>query len=373
VPRSALAPSERSSRIRRPATTCVSGHPGEHGPDNSFIASPSPRPGIVRVEARLRDFSFPLHSHDHVCIGLMHAGEYTSRYGLLRYRPYPGDVILVAPGEVHDGRPAGYAGRAYTMLEIEGAAFAGLCAETLGTAWLEFPRAVVRDARVTRALAEWLRSWETPDVHVEREAAAMLLGLLATLDRPQHLAPRMQRDLALRVRRLLGDRHWVEDSVGELAAELGASRYQLIRACKEVFGVTPEDYRRQLRVQRARALLRGPFALAVVAAEAGFADQSHMTREFRRLTGLTPGSYRRALQWRPHRARVARAFKTGMPAGRHAGRAFAGGPRIELSPVLARGRRTGVRRPLPSRASFRAAGDRSRAPRGHARAVRRGP
>jgi AraC family transcriptional regulator len=35
-----------------------------------------------------------------------------------------------------------------------------------------------------------------------------------------------------------------------------------------------------------------PIPLALVAAEAGFADQSHLTRTFKRFTGMTPGRYR---------------------------------------------------------------------------------
>jgi AraC-like DNA-binding protein len=41
--------------------------------------------------------------------------------------------------------------------------------------------------------------------------------------------------------------------------------------------------------------MRSPRTLTDIAFSAGFADQSHMTREFRRLTGLSPGAYRRAI------------------------------------------------------------------------------
>ena len=52
---------------------------------------------------------------------------------------------------------------------------------------------------------------------------------------------------------------------------------------------------RRLRVERARLLIQeGASDLASVALEAGFADQSHFTRVFRRLVGTTPGEYRRS-------------------------------------------------------------------------------
>ncbi len=83
---------------------------------------------------------------------------------------------------------------------------------------------------------------------------------------------------------------------GATDPQLGVSRYQLFRAFKRAYGLTPEDFRRQLRVERARALLARSETLAAIAADAGFADQSHMTREFYRLLGLTPGAYRRAVR-----------------------------------------------------------------------------
>jgi len=79
--------------------------------DDSFIPHRILRPGITRVEAHLQRFAFPPHSHDHICVGLVWHGAFTSRYGLHRYTVERGDVLLVDAGEVHDGRPEGVRGR----------------------------------------------------------------------------------------------------------------------------------------------------------------------------------------------------------------------------------------------------------------------
>ncbi|HTQ43231.1 MAG TPA: AraC family ligand binding domain-containing protein, partial [Polyangiaceae bacterium] len=71
-------------------------------------------PGVTLVRAELDDFAFPVHSHDHVVVGLATAGEHTSRYGLRRYDIGLGDVLLVNAGEVHDGRPSGGRGRQHS-------------------------------------------------------------------------------------------------------------------------------------------------------------------------------------------------------------------------------------------------------------------
>jgi AraC family transcriptional regulator len=62
-----------------------------------------------------------------------------------------------------------------------------------------------------------------------------------------------------------------------------------------VTGLAPHRYLLQVRVAHVKALLRDSDRdLALIAMDAGFFDQSHMTRVFRRLTGVTPGVFRAA-------------------------------------------------------------------------------
>lgn len=79
-----------------------------------------------------------------------------------------------------------------------------------------------------------------------------------------------------------------------LAANVDVHPVHLARAFRSRFGVTITAYIRDLRVARARELLAGSsIALADVAASAGFADQSHLCRVFKRSMGVTPGEFRR--------------------------------------------------------------------------------
>jgi AraC-like DNA-binding protein len=51
------------------------------------------------------------------------------------------------------------------------------------------------------------------------------------------------------------------------------------------------EYLTQVRVARAKRLLSQGYAIAQVAQKTGFADQSHLTRQFKRFVGVTPGKY----------------------------------------------------------------------------------
>jgi AraC family transcriptional regulator len=84
-------------------------------------------------------------------------------------------------------------------------------------------------------------------------------------------------------------------TLSEMAAAVHLSPFHLARVFKRALGVSPHQYLIQVRVNSARALLSagsGQRSLAEIARAAGFADQSHLTRHFKRITGVTPSQFR---------------------------------------------------------------------------------
>ena len=77
----------------------------------------------------------------------------------------------------------------------------------------------------------------------------------------------------------------------ELAGISRMSRFHLARAFAAHIGLPPHAYQTRLRIERAMALLRAGVRPGEVANLTGFADQSHLTRHFRRIMGVTPGEY----------------------------------------------------------------------------------
>lgn len=86
-------------------------------------------------------------------------------------------------------------------------------------------------------------------------------------------------------------------SVAELACEVAMSREGFIRRFQREIGMTPHAYRIAHKTDHARLLLRTAMPPAEVAAEVGFADQSHMGRFFSKKFGTTPARYQRL--WLP--------------------------------------------------------------------------
>ena len=74
----------------------------------------------------------------------------------------------------------------------------------------------------------------------------------------------------------------------------GCSRYALHRGFVAAYGLAPSDYQRQLRLRAARRMLAAGHSPADAASGAGFADQSHLTRWFKRYYGFTPGTFQQS-------------------------------------------------------------------------------
>jgi len=79
--------------------------------------------------------------------------------------------------------------------------------------------------------------------------------------------------------------------VSEVRDELGLSRARLRNLFEAEIGPLPKLYARVRRLEATVACVRrdGAMSLATIAAEAGYADQAHMTRDFSELAGVTPG------------------------------------------------------------------------------------
>ena len=80
-------------------------------------------------------------------------------------------------------------------------------------------------------------------------------------------------------------------TIGCMAKSAGISPYHLIRRFKADCGLTPHQFQMQCRVRKAQGLLAEGRSATEAAYEAGFCDQSHLDRCFRRIVRLTPSEY----------------------------------------------------------------------------------
>lgn len=110
-------------------------------------------------------------------------------------------------------------------------------------------------------------------------------------------APEMKGNDEILMQRILKEiNEHIEDpdfNVERMASEVGVSRAHLHRKMKDLVGMTPSDYIRNIRLKRACELLqRGDIEVTQVAYKIGFTSQSHFSSHFKRYTGFSPSEYR---------------------------------------------------------------------------------
>jgi AraC-like DNA-binding protein len=102
-----------------------------------------------------------------------------------------------------------------------------------------------------------------------------------------------ERQAVRRARELLESRWDQNVSLSELALYSGLSQFHLVREFRREMGMPPHAFQLQLRLFRARGLLRLGVPPREVALQSGFADQSHLTRHFKKAFWVTPALYAR--------------------------------------------------------------------------------
>jgi AraC-like DNA-binding protein len=117
---------------------------------------------------------------------------------------------------------------------------------------------------------------------------------------PPGINPGIQRAL-VHIERNFTDSVYLED----LAVLAGLSVCRFVTVFRRQVGLTPHRFICHRRIRHAKALLREGVPMAQAASEAGFFDQSHLSRHFKSICGVTPGRYLRDLT-QPERPRAAR-------------------------------------------------------------------
>jgi AraC-like DNA-binding protein len=252
-------------------------------------------PGIEAMTL-FSNHAFPRHSHDQLGIGIMTSGAQRSWSVIGQVESETGDVIMVNPGEMHDGMPVDGSARGWRILYLDPIIIARETADE-AIDGESIVRPVARDPQLARHVVRLFAQVEDPSPDRFAADESLLRCLMYVLHRHGvrgPCSPCASPSVAKAIRRLDAAPE-VPTSLAELAALSGVSRFQLLRGFARDVGTTPHAYLVQRRVRLARRLLAAGRPPAEAALQVGFADQSHMTRAFVRQFGITPGRYRAAI------------------------------------------------------------------------------
>lgn len=232
--------------------------------------------GIVRTR-RLRTFvtrhpagaRATLHRHSAPYVALVLEGGYEECSVDGAWRCEPGDLVVHPPMHLHMNR---FSARRTRVLNI------------------------VLVARRCTSLPPSYGVWRPRDPDSIRSLSRMdgdaIAEVLAHAEQSRALAP--YPALSKMAGGLTIDPHC---RVGAAADQLGMTREHASRIFRRHFGLPPSVFRSEQRFRGALTLLiDSTTPLASIALEAGYADQAHLTRDFKARTGMSPGAFRRSFR-----------------------------------------------------------------------------
>ncbi|HMG15874.1 MAG TPA: AraC family transcriptional regulator [Saprospiraceae bacterium] len=80
-------------------------------------------------------------------------------------------------------------------------------------------------------------------------------------------------------------------NLDDIADEAFFSKYHFIRLFHQIYGMTPHQYLRKIRIEKAKLLLQMKINIADVCFSVGFESVSSFTGLFKRITSITPSEY----------------------------------------------------------------------------------
>ncbi|MFJ8768164.1 helix-turn-helix transcriptional regulator [Streptomyces clavifer] len=247
--------------------------------------------GIDEVfHAHFADHAYPMHTHDSWTLLIVDEGMV--RYDLDRHEHgAPSSVVSLLPPHIpHNGdavTPEGFRKRVLYLNTAQ------IAPELVGRA---VDRPALHDPQLRHRIHQLHLTLERPGDELEAQSRLALVSeRLAQHLRDQLGVPRPAHDrrVARELRALL-DRHYVEGlTLREAAERLHTHHTHLVRAFSREYGMAPHQYLTGRRIDLARRLLLGGMRAPDVASSAGFYDQSHFSRHFKRVVGTSPGHYAR--------------------------------------------------------------------------------
>jgi AraC-like DNA-binding protein len=240
---------------------------------------------------------YPRHWHEEI-----HFCAYTAGSGYLGYRGNShlvaeGDFVITPAGEVHKNWVASGAEISFCGAYVDVASFRQATSQIVGRE-VPLPQSndlFSRDKLLRKRFLLLHQATQRVDLRLHQEELLLefLQVLLANSGTVEGSGIRAGTEPgAVKRAREFIDAHFSDSiSLASLGRLTNLSPYHLHRVFSQQTGMPPHAYQTQVRINHAKQLLRIRQPLSDIAATTGFADQSHLTRHFRRLVGVTPGRF----------------------------------------------------------------------------------
>lgn len=255
--------------------------------------------GLEILHAHYRRHSFVPHAHKGYAFGVIEDGlEIIDSDSGKDIRLTKGDIVALNPEETHTGRPGNDNGWVYRMIypsaeyvrdvadELEGGHSGVPC----------FSQCKITDPELFNLFRAAHRPLLCPSA-TKLEHHVNVYHVISQLiirhsERTPRLSEKTSRLPAIgKAVEFIMENCAEAISLDDIAGVAGVSRFHFCRAFKKKMGLPPHAYQIQLRIERAKAMMLAGTPISQVSTMAGFYDQSHFNRHFKRIVGVSPGTF----------------------------------------------------------------------------------
>lgn len=247
------------------------------------------------TDNRYVDFEFPRHFHEHYSIQIIHEGINIGFTEGEEYQIQKHGLLIINPGEMHGGTTPKENALHYTTLRIDPSVIDAIMGQNQipksGTVF--FNTSPIYSKCLCHLVLDTLDAIHTQDHDAtEENFTALVVHLLKGHSNQHKCTDRTTEHPAIRrAQEYIHANYHQNFSLQDLAREAFISPYHLIRQFKKIRGITPFQYLRNLRVEKAKKLMR-QYSISEAANSVGFCDHSHFLKSYKQIEGLAPSRYR---------------------------------------------------------------------------------
>ena len=259
--------------------------------DSASFARTDAFGGFVGLEGHGFRTRLPVHVHATYVLGVIDSGFLLVAIHGRDFVAGPGSVLALPPFTPHRELPlSGNWSFRYLYPSEQTVRRALLAREDGDGTSLALPEPVFQDPAIAERIGVAHAMVQRGDNAGMEDVLAKLFRLARERCAPDSFAlPPRKRQRLLAVRDELVRRPQGRITLDEMASVAGLSRFRFAHAFRSAFGIAPYAFYEQVRIAYAHQLIQQGLDLGDVAFRLGYADQSHMTRHFRRGSFTTPG------------------------------------------------------------------------------------
>ncbi|MGD9808161.1 MAG: AraC family transcriptional regulator [Deferribacterales bacterium] len=253
---------------------------------------------LPHMEIRRTDMSnVPYKSHSHVeylSIGAVDGGETVMNCCGEDSVVSAGMLVFFNPNDPHSCNPINKKSRSYWMMHLDVKWCEDMQREMFGSdSFVPLVSGCVTDEELFGDFCNYCRAVMDEEEYYDGEYE--LIRIVTRIfekyctEKPLDEIPSV---ILKEVAEYIEENPFENITLEELADKFRQNRFHLLRCFRNTYGLPPHAYQMNIRIERAKDMLKSGKSIADTAADTGFTDQSHFHRIFKKITAATPGEYR---------------------------------------------------------------------------------